>query len=223
MVDNFAEFRKQYEGTFIRVKFESANDYCVVVVSACIDDDIKHPYIVVSSPSLKQCAINWEESKQTIDYSFPTVGLFNFNNTFQMFCRLPDRQFKRGILSSNSLILDPFYDIKIASKALTVVKIKPLRPDHSNLTSAFDNKFPTSLDQAVQSLNSSEQLGVALNPIFGLSKNPTVSQDIILWKHLNMIGTLSKETKTIEVIESIFQQEVVDFLKRQKEFIWNLK
>ncbi len=222
MVNEFEEFRKQYEKTFIRVLFESKPEALVVLVRACISDDEESPYIVIQHPSIGQCTLNWNASKQTINYDFPSIGLFNYKDQFMMFHRFPERQWKRGITASNSLVVDPFKGIFACNKDLYHNRPN-IGIDFDSLSSAFSNKYPTNIMGAIEELTTTDTFSKALNTVFGVSRSPVMDNRLILWKHLNMIGYVIPEDKSIIVVETIFRQEVFDFLKRAQEFDWSLK
>jgi len=96
--------------------------------------------------------------------------------------------------------------------------------EYSTLESAFSEQFPESIDNAVASLRENGLLGIAVSPLFGITKSPTAATNkLILWKHLSMIGYLDEAERTIEVVETTFEQEVIDFLKRKRETSWVLK
>jgi hypothetical protein len=222
-VNEFEEFRKQYEKTFIRIKFESSKDYHVVSVRQCVADDDKKPYIVVHNPKLGQCAINWNETKQDIDYSFPQIGLFNHRDRFLMFHRFPDRQWKRGVSSGNSHIADPLRDILLRVPDLRGMIHNSVSVDYPALTSAYHPDYPTNIDEALERLEKPNQLGICLNPVFGITKNPTKNEDYLMWKHLSIVGTLNKVVRTIRIEEPTFRQEVIDYINRSKEHTWSLR
>ena len=219
MINEFEEFRKQYEKTYIRVKFENLPNKQVIVVRECVIETNESGYIVVHSDRLGQCILSWSKSKQIIDYSFPTIGLFNYDSGFLMFYRHPDRQWKRGITSGNSIIKTPFRDIQIKTGSY-------FGPDsvlnYNSLEAAYSNIYPSSITNACAQLIDNNLLGIALNSTFAISKNPTKDSTLLLWKHLNMIGYVYPQTETINVVEIIFKQEVIDFLKRTLEFSWKL-
>jgi hypothetical protein len=224
-VNEFEEFRKQYDHTFVRIKFEDKSDYISAIIKLCSNDDPKNPYIVAYYPKIGNITINWNASKQNIDYSFPLTGLFNADSCFFMFHRYPERQWKRGITGTNSSISDPLRDIKLSFPELraTVPKLIALTSDL--LDHAFVRVFPNDLQMACTMLQSPKMQGIALNPVFGLTLNHATDKDdeYILWKHLSMIGTVDVKSKTITVKEPVFYQEVMDFLKRNREVDWLLQ
>lgn len=222
-VNEFVEFTKQYDKTFIRVKFEGSKAHQVVVIKGCVSDDENNPYIIVQNPVIGQCTVNWKESKQNIDYTFPKVGLFNHDSGFFMFHRFPDRQWKRGISSGNSHVSDPLFTVKNHLGRLGLAPYISSRVEFQTLSSAFSGFYPKSIDEAIELLLAPRQLGVALDGMFGITKSPTDSPVWLLWKHLSVIGYIHPKEHQLEVVESTFQQEVSDFLKRQQEHTWILK
>ena len=224
-VNEFAEFQKQYEKTWIRVQFESTNELQVVNVRACISDDVKNPYIVLYNPPIGQTTVKWGDTKQRLDYEFPEPGLFNFAESFYMFHRFPDRQWKKGVSQGNARMSDPLYGIRNrirhGNNFVTTATI-----DYAALTAAFSQNFPSSISDAFHVLEEPSVLGVALSPIFGITKSPTnPASDLrcILWKHLNMIGWVDPVSRSIEVVEPFFLQEVTDFIHRKQESSWSIR
>lgn len=221
MVNEFEEFRKQYENTYIRIQFENSNTYNIVKVVACIADDPQNSYITLHNPVLGQLSVSWNKSKQKIDYTFPAVGLFNHGNSFLMFHRFPDRQWKRGVTVGNSHIADPLRDIK-----LSIASVRPYTPrsvelSYSVLCSAYNQHYPINLKEAIKVMASNE--GIALNDVFGITQSPIEDNQFVLWKHLSMIGFVYPKSSIISVREDSFLQEVSDFLKRQQEYAWTLQ
>lgn len=221
-VNEFEEFRKQYESTYIRIKFNETSDYQVVFVTACVSDTEKSPYFVVRSPTLGQCTVNWKDSKLSLDYTFPVLGLFNYDNSFYCFHRFPDRQWKRGISSGNSHVSDPLSSVKRGRFGLGHEVTQKSVINTDSLTAAF-TRHPISLSNAVELLNAKKLIGVALNSTFGITLNPTINPNMLLWKHMSMIGYVHQHSNELEVIVTTFEQEVSDFLNRQKEYDWNMK
>lgn len=220
MVDEFAEFKKQYEKTFTRIKFEGQEDYHVVFVKQCEVGDGDKKYIVLYNPKIGSTMVNWKDSKQNMDYSFPEIGLFNHKESFLFFHRFPERQWKRGIVGTNAEVNDPLYAVKYQISGLRdCIRSTPI--DYHTLTSAFNRVYPEGLIQAC--VWCQEKSGVALNRVFGITKNPTKDKNLILWKHSSMIGEIDPSTYHIIVHEESFRQEVADFLKRTGETFWNLK
>lgn len=222
-VNEFDEFRKQYEKTFIRIKFENTNVYKVVNILACISDDEKNPYFVIHNPEIGQCAIKWNDTRQSLDYSFPKVGLFNHKHGFLLFHRFPERQWKRGITSANSHIGNPLWSIYTRIPDYRRLNFEFPSITYSVLESAFHGYYPTNIDDAIYEIESESICGVCINGTFGITKNPMLQKEYLFWKSLSIIGTVDVRTRTIEVIEPVFRQEVQDFLKRKQEFDWKLR
>lgn len=223
MVNEFEEFRKQYEKTYLRVRFEGTKDLQVVNVRECVGADEKRPYILFHNPVIGQTTVRWEDSKQEIDYEFPATGLFNHADNFYAFYRFPDRQWKKGISHGNVRIIDPINYFRQRVRHYQNFVSPKFNVDFHTLTSAFSNKYPASLDEAIQTVNRSDMIGTALNPVFGITKSPTLTTLLVLWKHLSMIGIVDPVARSIEVTERTFRQEVFDFLKRKQEYAWSIK
>jgi len=90
-VNEFVEFQKQYEKTYIRIKFENSDHFQVVLVKQCVADNSKSPYIILSNPVIGNAIITWDNTLQVVDSNFPAVGLFNHEDCFMMLNRFPDR------------------------------------------------------------------------------------------------------------------------------------
>ena len=222
-VDEFVEFQKQYEKTFIRIKFEGSSVFQVINVRSCIADDFRNPYLVIQNPHIGQCTVMWNETSQQFNYDFPKVGLFNHGSCFLMFHRFPDRQWKRGLYATNAHLSNPLRDIYGHIPKGRELVNNMFKIGYETLTSAFAEDFPDSIDQAIVTLGDRNMMGVALNPMFGITKSPTTVTKLVLWKHLSMIGLINTEKKEIEIIETTFAQEFLDLLKRKQEAVWQLK
>ena len=221
-VDEFVEFDKQYRSTYIRITYEKRTEKEVVYILECQDTGDKK---LISVKGLKTggCILNWEDSNQSFDYSFPKVGLFNYEYGMVYFYRLPERQWKRGIVGSNSQMVDPLKDIKLKIPELYKFYNSKIGLGFKELEAAYSEQFPSCIDDAVADLLSFKYEARAISPMFGLSLSSMDESSLILWKHTSMIGLLSLKEKEIVIKNQAFAQEIADYLRRKKEFAWNIR
>jgi len=139
-----------------------------------------------------------------------------------LFFRFPDRQWKRGISSGNSTMIDPLRDLKLAYADIRKYIARTFNVSYLELEAAFSGEY-YSLQEALTELASSKRESCALSPVFGLSLSPINTEEAILWKHTSMVGTVSFSSKDICIKDKTFEQEILDFLARKGEFTWNLK
>ena len=210
MVNEFEEFRKSYDGTYIRILFEKGTNYVPVLILGGILNN-EGEWIKCITRKYGESLVKYRGSKSQFDFQFPPIGLFNYNNDMHYFYRFPERQYKKGISARNSIIrnlIGPFRTQYIPSEITTLNVI--------TLEAVFSGNFPANLSEGLIRL--SEVSSIALNRNFGLSLSPSNDNPYPqLWKGFQMIGYVDPNKKTIFVISNILQQEVTDYIKRTRQ------
>lgn len=145
-------------------------------------------------------------TKAVLEGGFPSTKLINSGNTFLWFCRIPARQYKKGVCSDNCIFYSPVHNSYWASLSRY--------HNHKNIEEAF---CPTyyDYDVAVEMLkNDKTRIGVAMDSNFALSLHPVSNDKLLLWYQMYQIAEINNNV--ISVFNSMLQVEVQDFLRKNR-------
>lgn len=197
-----ADLKQRYEGTYVWVTFPKSKEESLFRVDQ-ITAAVKEPVLTMSNKEHGTISVNYDTSCE-LSFRFPDVGYSWFDGTIALyFRRLSARRWKRGVCGDNSQFATPYSDFY------------PLRAhvNEATLLTAFKPKFP-SWEQALKVLSSGTVLSVPVSNRIALGLSPTSQiTGNIMWFDMKPIAVVSDRDKIV-LKESCFQQEVLDYLKR---------
>jgi hypothetical protein len=188
-----AEWHKKFHGTYVWL-----NQKHILFV---MESDTNFLYFIDKNGAQVKVKTTTEND---VDVAFPTVGLFNHEDSFLLFKRVPARQYKKAPCPGNSIIINPLGFIKGERD------IKDL--DFDILEAAFKARY-CSFDVAIAGLNLKAIKGAALSSKWGVSIHPKGSQHL-LWYHEYPVAEIHEDKLHVKVPS--FRQEISDFIRDNK-------
>lgn len=153
-------------------------------------------------------SLDWE-----FKFDFPPIGVLNYKDTVVIANKYPARQWKKAATPENFVayiptgeIVHPIVDEYNTPKTMQI----QFKWNVSNLEELFNNKF-FSYKDALVSLQLGKRFACALTPEFFVT-NSHYNKSILLWRYNTIVSEIYDDH--VAYIEPMFEQEVVDFFKR---------
>jgi hypothetical protein len=225
-VNLWQEFKKQYAGTFFRVRLKSGAKRIVFWPSDW-DMDNETTTFSVKTRNEGTMVLKFNSTKyKDFDFKFPDVGMFNLDGMSWAFLRIPQRQWHRGICNGTAQIKD----LIPAARSRRVASYNQIHSvlSHETLAAAFWGDYPSSLVQACEQLNGETMFGIALNRQLSLlvdfreEKFNSNFNKILYWFSVP-IGEVSLTNKTIMMHNHVLAQEVIDYMNRTSQTGWAIQ
>lgn len=193
------DFQQKYEQSFVRVKIDDVFEVFWIERVSRGDP----PYINLVNPKRGVIQLNYTTDFE-ISFGYPEIGMFNFGDRIACgFFRKYNRQWKRGISTSTSIILcgyNEFYHI-VSDE-----------PDYKILFDAFKPRQVITIAEAV----SRDCLSTCLNNYFSLGLDIKPGNKRILWYINSPIGWWEKDTIILRELQ--FKQELMDYFRDSGEY-----
>jgi len=214
---NHAEFAKKYTSTYTLVTINTLN---LNRVSANFKDIYVNDvgkYMCLLETTIGEVLAPLVEIKVE---ETPNRQMFDLLGRSFEFCRLPERQWQKGLGRSNCIINDPILNLLNITPPEGVPNLEfPLvMSNYQSRTipvslEVIDKLFETyerrSLNQAMEYLDHTEALSVCLDKKYVLALHPTMSDKYVILRYSVPIGITNREGK-YTVLLPIFKQEVED-------------
>ena len=188
-----AEWNKKYYSTYVRL-----NQKHILFVTG---SDTNFLYFTDKNGAQVKVKTTTENN---VDVAFPKVGLFNHEDSFLLFKRVPARQYKKAPCPDNSIIINPLGFIKGERDTKGL--------DFDTLEAAFKARY-CSFDMAIVGLNLKATKGAALSSKWGVSIHPKGTQ-YLLWYHEYPVAEIHGDKLHVKVPS--FKQEISDFIRDNK-------
>lgn len=200
------DFKQKYEGTYCYIQLHEKNElFYLEEVEARLDSA---PYLRLTNNKFGNILVKYT-TEQDIDFSFPNLGVFQYNNSVLILFRNYLRQWKKGACNSTLNVIDPYAPF-IYNPWSTGGRLK-----FEILENAFKPRKYVKLSEALKVLKNGTHLSIALSETFFIGLSLLSDKSPILWYLENPIGVI--ENETIVLYESQFQQELEDFLNHSYE------
>ncbi len=156
-----------------------------------------------------------KQKELTIDFTFPSSGVYNYKDSTLVFQRTHKRQWRKGICEDTCIFFNPIkrYYITGTKEVLSTLKETPsdFKFSPKTMKDLFDSSFPV-FSKAYDSVKKGKSLSRALCPELFLSMGAS-GTDPIFWCGLTPVGVALSSTKIkinfpefISTIQDIFQE-----------------
>ena len=188
---SFDDFKQWFHGTYIKYKDEVVKIHCHEARAVEIDGEI---------------AI-YNNVKDDFSFVVPKAGYYDFNGYALYLTRAPHRIWKRGLSEEGYQLFNPFnLWFKFS-----------YQPDFNKaISQVILNVEPSlrSVRHVISCLSAHRVYSMALSPEVMISRSPSKKTNKhILWYKLTPVGTINKQTFEVNIMESIYKQELEDVLR----------
>lgn len=210
LFERILEFEKRYIESYLYLSFlDTPQENGYYFLQRIQDKECKNPFLIFNNHKWDNLRVGIDTSV-SIECKWPEIKLFNHKNNVYSFTRFPQRQWKRGIASSNTFIkkvVDTLFGIGDSNYFHTEELNSTLKPfEVTNIQDAvYWNKiFPNSC-------------GIAFNSNFALFKSPITKEEenYLLVRNSNPCALVYPELKLIEVKYEYLEQEIIDLIKQE--------
>jgi hypothetical protein len=190
------DFQVRYEKTFIWVVPPDSTEESLFHVDKITPDDAKIANLTLSSPEFGRIVLNMGTA-HTLKFKYPPVGVFQSGTDAQIFRRIPQRQYKRGLCAGNSAFYPVYVNMMRSNKFPEVLP-------HALVADAFAaTQF--SFKDAMCMLRSGRHRSVALQKNFSLMLPMSMEKTYTLMYWETPIAYINQDTGDVHhVIEAAF-------------------
>ena len=196
----FEDFDRKYQGSFVQVKFKNKDSELFQLNRITRDSGNKFPKLELKSDKLGTILLNYNTDAQII-FKIPTTTYIQLDKDIAYYTRRPERQWKRGINHSNTLIMHP--------RGLFSVRATGIPFNYNTVSKIFTPEYNT-LAVALDKLKNKEFSGVVLNRNMALSKRHEKPHYTLFYR-LCPIGLVDE--KTGEITAPKFEKEIKNEIK----------
>lgn len=189
------DFRRRYEGTFVWLSMDDLKEETLVYVNRVESNESKIGVLHLTSEKFGTLTINLGSDGHSLQFRYPPVGVFQHKGDALVFYRRPSRQYRRGICSDNSSMLDVTRYITGRTPQWTA----------SEVQAAFSHNVST-VSEALATLTKKTVRSVALKGNMAISKSMIAGvNDHIVWHWTSPIAFVHPERGTInKVLEPMY-------------------
>lgn len=193
------DFRRRYEHTYVWLSMEQLKKETLVHIDRVEDSSSKIGVLHLNSEEYGQLTVNFGSSDHSLKFKYPPVGVFQHGNDAFVFTRRPARQYRRGLCSDNSTMVNVARTYVGNHAAWTA----------SEVLSAHKHET-FSKEAALEMLAQKRMRGVALPDNYSLIKSfDKSSKDHFLFAWSYPVARISPEKGTItKLLEPEYEKEV---------------
>lgn len=216
---NANDLNLYFAGTYLKIGVPEQKDFVWANIAVFHQDEPSntpkrdHVFVDVIFEKTTKIA-RYRLSDVDFDFSFPSVGLYNYKNAAIFFLRRNWRQNRKGLCEDTAQCLpvmsffSPFVTIPLS------FSLKNLwRWSVTNLNQTFIKSEYMELEDAFNRIQKCKCLAKALSLNFLLGQGIT-GETPSLWFRKTMIGTVL-DKQTVEINNALFLQEALDFFQPQ--------
>lgn len=211
--EDFKDIPKKYSGTYFQYRSIDSKEpwktcYAEEIRIWYAETDKQVNYFMVKFDGRWLKSIEYE-----FKFDFPPIGVLNYKETIVIANKYPARQWKKAITTENFVVYFPTNSIlSILSDwyKLPEAISYEFTWDVESVKELFNNKF-FSYKQALLELQSGKRLACAITPEFFVT-NSHYNESVLLWRYNIIIAEIHDDS--ILYVESMFEQEAIDFFKR---------
>lgn len=199
-----SDFRRRYENTYVWLSMPEQNCETLVYVDGIQDSESKMAVLTVTSQEFGQMQINFGSSEHILRFKYPPVGVFQHENQPYVFMRRPCRQYRRGLCSDNSTMMN-------ITRNLTG---NVARWSVQEVASAFRHEV-FGYNQAINRLRNEKKLkGIALANEYSLVRSIVKNNpNHILFHWENPIAFVSPESGSmVACLEKSYEKDIPDVI-----------
>lgn len=195
-----ADFQQRYRHTFIRWKSPQGLTPIYISNVQAITD--KKGVVEFGTKSSGSGTLNYPDCWDLLDLSQPIPGYFNINGFAIYFFKYPERQWSRGICTTNSEFYNPLKHLVPAAHIYLPIL------GHATAMALFNREFVFDIGEVIRRLREDTHVSVAISPKIMVSLSPSEESPYLLWYGCHPIGKWLNEQ--FEICDHNFEQEIVD-------------
>lgn len=199
------DFNQRYQNTFVRWKCDDGLAVAKVVNVVADGDDFSG--LMELTTNKGSVILKYPDCLNTITFTQPNSGYFNFNGYGLYLFKFPERQWKRSLCKSNSEIYNPL-------ARLLGTGVYFCNWSWASIVNMFEKNFVPDVAKAIDMMQQIEINSVALSSNVLISKSPSVDFNYVLWYGINPVGYLNKNNR-FQVEDATFEQEIHDEFSKQ--------
>lgn len=185
------DFRRRWENTFLWLYMEKTSEETLVKLTTVEDSREKVATLHLVSAKYGNFTLNFGSPDHELRFKYPPVGVFQSGMDACLFRRRPIRQYRRGICTDNSTL------VNVTRNCVGTL----VRLDFPTIVDAFGH-HTYSLADACRLLGDGKCRSVALDHNFSVSLSlTTTSYDYILWHWDHPVAYLEKDGKVKLIME----------------------
>lgn len=157
---------------------------------------------------------SWYKSTEyEFKFDFPPIGVLNYKDTVVIANKYPARQWKKAVTGENYAVYMPTRNIlEYVYTEYNTLKKVPLDFvwNASSINELYNNKY-FSYKEALLALQMGKKFACAVTEEFFMT-NSHYNNSVLLWRYSTIVAEIYD--KSISYIEPMFEQETLDFFKR---------
>ncbi len=200
-----------FSSTFLKMK-EGATDYGYCFIEAVIGNG-SDKVVIFRKPGSSR-GIERNLRSLDVDFTFPTVGVYNYLKTVVHAQRKTARQNKKGLCSGTFNVSPVHERFSQFGRVPDMFRMKNgWGWTGVNVANTFGTPSYMSLDKAHKAVVGCSAFARAVSPEFYLAQG-ICSEAPSLWYRGTFVGNVTNP-KAIEVIDPMFAQEVIDQFRKE--------
>ena len=207
-LEDLIEFRKRYIQTYLFVHLPAGK--ALAYVSSVGD------YVHLETNLFGEVIVGFQTDIE-FQIEWPETGLFQYKECMYWGSRVPDRQWKRGVYAKNFHIFDPCH------RMFAPISFGGIRIDLNSLEAAYKPRDVKTLTQAIVELRQEKMVSVAISRDWGISWSPIQGNNsFLLWRGAKPVAEIDPRSKKITVHFEPLEQEIKDFVRDNREPVWQI-
>jgi len=189
------DFRRRWEGTFIWLGIEGRGDE-LVRLDSVEASSTKVATLNLSSDKVGKLSLNFGSEGHSLQFRYPPVGVFQHEKDAYVFYRRPQRQYRRGICTDNSIMYNVTRNL-VGNRCSW---------NYGEVRSAFEHET-FSVTTALTLLGKGYK-GVALESNFSLCQSMFETPDYVLFHWVHPIARVNTRGQVTHLIENAYKDMV---------------
>ncbi len=187
------DFRRRWEGTFVWLSIDDKKTEELVRLDTIEASSTKVATLHLTSDRIGKLSINYGSEGHSLQFRYPPVGVFQFNQEAYAFYRRPERQYRRGICADNSWMWNTTRNLCGNRCRWTAQEVR----------AAFEHEtysIPTALTLLEKGCK-----GVALDGNFSLTLSMFDTPDYVLFHWSHPVARVNKKGVITHVYEAAYK------------------
>lgn len=199
------DIRRRYEGTYVFLKMEAKGIETLVKVTKIDESPSKIGVLHLDSSDYGSLTLNFGSDGHSLKFKYPPVGVFQHGRDAYLFRRRPQRQYRRGICTDNSIMHNVTRNF-----AGNIVQWSA-----EEVADAFNHKVHTP-SEALELLRTGKARSVALKDNFTLCRTMFNTPEHIIFNWQYPVARMDEKGKLSRVYEDVFKSQLDEIEKGTK-------
>lgn len=221
------EMSKKYQHTVAQIFMKATKEIKTVYFDGFALDTTQ-PYCIVHINKKKQSkkelihgVISLTSDKLSLNsfniLPMPDRQVFDYGGRTLVYSRLPNRQWRKGLTSDNTLVEDPMYSLLSEIPNRNNFKLHIERIDRYGikiLYNLFIQDYAGSVEKALQDIQELDLLSRAISKDYWIGCFLEEDKPFILYRHSIPVAFYNNKIDTLIPISKVYLQEITDFCNR---------